>query len=281
MGEDDKTLNVSLDDIINKEITSRKRGGVGKRFSRGRGRGKSRGGGFRRRGRGRANLRPRSRPFGGFGGRRRGGRGGRRRGGFSRRRVSSEPEWRNDKYEERFHGSATSNSSKNYSSQTRNREPENFTTKSGLQVSTGSGSSNPDLNSSVQINGLHSNVQSEDLREILQKYGTVKYAYITYNENNESNGIGRACFVKGEHAKAAVKDLRDATIDGVSIKITFLGSGFDGGKERRNNFTSRRGRGGREDESDADMDDDDRADTRRRGRDSKNAPDTPFNPLAR
>merc|ERR1712096_313099 len=105
-------------------------------------------------------------------------------------------------------------------------------TKSGLQVSVRSGSNNPDLPCSVQINGLHSNVQSEDLREILQKYGNVKYAYITYNDNNESNGVGRACFAKAEYATAAVKDLRDATIDGVAIKITYLGNGHDGGRER-------------------------------------------------
>jgi len=239
MGDEDEFANTTLDDLINKEVSSRKRG-VGKRFNRGRGRGRGRGA-FRRRGRGRRNLRPSSRSFRGFGGRRR-GRGG--RNNFSRRRErdNDEPEWRNDKYEERFHGSA-----RNRTQERRRREPENFTTKSGLQVSVGSGSSNPDLGSSVQINGLHSNVQSEDLREILQKrYGTVKYAYITYDDNGESNGVGRACFAKAEYAKAAVKDLQDATIDSVAIKITYLGGGYESGRDRRNNFTSRRGRGGRD-----------------------------------
>jgi len=293
MSEEDELSNTTLDDLINKEVSSRKRG-VGKRFNRGRGRGRGRGS-FRRRGRGRRNLRPSNRSFRGFGGKRR-GRGG--RNNFSRRRErdNDEPEWRNDKYEERFHGSVKREKSSNHfdskygipatssrnrtQETTRRREPENFTTKSGLQVSVGSGSSNPDLGSSVQINGLHSNVQSEDLREILQKYGTVKYAYITYDDNGDSNGVGRACFVKAEYAKAAVKDLQDATIDSVAIKITYLGGGYESGRERRNNFTSRRGRGGRDDrDSDTDMDDDNN--DRRRGRDSKNAPDTPFNPLAR
>jgi hypothetical protein len=74
----------------------------------------------------------------------------------------------------------------------------------------------------------------------------VKYAYITYDDNGESNGVGRACFAKAEYAKAAVKDLQDATIDSVAIKITYLGGGYESGRDRRNNFTSRRGRGGRD-----------------------------------
>jgi len=255
---------------------------LAKNFSRGRGRGRGRG----RRGRGRRNLRPSSRSFKGFGSRNRRGRGG--RNNFSRRRErdndrnrNDEPEWRNDKYEERFHGSATSSRTRtSQRERTSRREPENFTTKSGLQVSTGSGSSNPDLGSSVQINGLHTNVQAEDLREILQKYGTVKYSYILYDDNGDSKGVGRACYAKAEYAKAAVKDLQDATIDSVAIKITYLGGGYDGGRETRNNFTSRRGRGGR-DEKDSDTDMEDDNNERRRPRDSKIAPDTPFNPLAR
>lgn len=49
------------------------------------------------------------------------------------------------------------------------REPSSFTTKSGLQVNVGGSSVNPDLKTSIQINGLHSNVSQDDLMEILSK----------------------------------------------------------------------------------------------------------------
>lgn len=147
-------------------------------------------------------------------------------------------------------------------------------------MSTGvTGGSNPDLATSVQLNNLHSNVGAEDLREIMSKYGPVKFCYLLHGDDNEPLGVGRACFCKAESAKKAADDLKDATVDGVKIKITFLGdTGFPEEDNSRNISTrsSRNRRNNNNKRNSMDLETDEEG-----PRYSKNAPTDPMNPLSR
>lgn len=252
MGEEED-LNVTLDALISKERRSRLPAGrgVGKRARETRGPPRDR----RRRERRRSFGSPRER---------RSRRPGRRPRPRSYEEVGDADEtWENDRYDERYGASARSKgrnkiSTKAITARRRERdrdrdrdydndrsrdimrEPSSFTTRSGLQVSVGGNMMNPDLATSIQINGLHTNVSQADLWEILNKYGALKYVYIMYKEDGKTpSGSGRACFQQVADARKAVEDLRDATIDGVPIRITFLG---DAGAElegQRKSFRSR------------------------------------------
>jgi len=245
-------IDVSLEDLIGKRVNE-SRSRVGKR-----GRGRGRGG---RRGRGRG----------------RGGKrfdGGRRsfRDRDDRRRDSGRWEKNTDIRTGRDTGRdrRTPRYNSNRLETTKRREPETFTTKSGLQVAVGV-TGNPDLQTSVQIKGLHTGVSSDDLREILSKYGNVKFAYVVFKEDGTSVRIGRGCFYQEAAARKAAADLDNATIDGIDISATWLGESADDYSDKRRGGRSRR-------ESSRDRD---------RGRsedvemDRNGIPVTPFNPLAR
>merc|ERR1719198_1580858 len=230
-------MNLTLDDLITKEVKSR-RGGVGKG----------------RRGRGR----------------------GRRSGGFFNNR-SSRDSWQNDKYTERFSSSRrTYTSASSRPRRNTNRQPESFTTKSGLQVHVGGNAASgisPDLLTSIQINGLHANVNQDDLHEILSKYGPLKYVYVALKSDGKSpSGLGRACYQQAEDAKKAVADLQDASIDGIPIRITFLGDVGDMSNNTGRSFTT--GRRTTRYDDDEDMEED-------RPSFRSGPPNTPHNPLLR
>jgi len=150
-------------------------------------------------------------------------------------------------------------------------------------VNVGGSSVNPDLKTSIQINGLHSNVSQDDLMEILSKYGAMKYAYVMFKEDGKTpSGSGRACYQRAQDARDAVEDLKDATIDGVSIRITFLGDAISSPSSSRRNFSTRGGsRRDRDMEPDRSEDEPMEDSPRRRTRRSANAPTDPVNPLAR
>jgi len=257
-----EALDTTLDELIKSERSDRRKG-------RGRGMGKrNRAGGARGRG-------------GGRGGRRSGGRRG--RGRTNRRPIRNrasniDDSWQNDRYNEM----SGSRFSPRRNERVQQREPSSFTTKSGLQVNVGGNMANPDLKTSIQINGLHSNVSQDDLMEILSKYGALKYAYVMYKDDGKTpTGSGRACFQRASNAREAVEDLKDATIDGVSIRITFLGDAVSSSSSRRN-FRTNSGRN-RDNEDDEQMEEEPR--TRRargsRAANTKFAPTDPVNPLSR
>lgn len=279
MGEEED-LNITLDALISKE--RRSRAPVGKRVREPRGI-PSR---DRRRG-------PRRSSFGGSPRERR--RRARPRRG--RRPLEEEAEtWENDRYDERYGASARMKDKNKLLTKGRRRdrdrdrerdydfdrerdimrEPSSFTTRSGLQVSVGGNMMNPDLATSIQINGLHTNVSQADLWEILNKYGALKYVYIMYKEDGKTpSGSGRACFQQVADARKAVEDLRDATIDGVPIRITFLGDAGAEIEPRKSFRTGRQAAGSDEEVEEV------RSSRRRRGRRSEQMPDDPVNPLTR
>jgi len=253
MTDSKPNIDISLSDLIGKRVNE-SRSRVGKR-----GRGRGRGG---RRGRGRG----------------RGGKrfdGGRRsfRDRDDRRRDSGRWEKNTDLKTGRDTRDTRDRRTPRYNRETvKRREPETFTTKSGLQVAVGV-TGNPDLQTSVQIKGLHTGVSSDDLREILSKYGTVKFAYVVFKEDGTSNRIGRGCFYQEDAARKAAGDLDNATIDGIDISATWLGESADNYSDRRRGDRSRR-------ESSRDRDRG-RSSSRDVEMDRNGIPVTPFNPLAR
>lgn len=275
---EEEDLNITLDALISKERRSRRPRGVGKRPRRER---PMRRESARRRGR------PTREP------RRRSSFGGSRRRSLNERLDET---WDNDMYDDKYGGSSRSFSSRprrredrdrdrDYDFEKSSREPSSFTTRSGLQVSVGGNMINPDLKTSIQINGLHTNVSQADLWEILNKYGALKYVYIMYKEDGKTpSGSGRACFQQASDARKSVEDLRDATIDGVPIRITFLGeAGADPERGRSFKTSSRY----YDDDETGDVKDEMDEEGSRRGRNrtmarrSQQVPTDPANPLMR
>jgi RNA recognition motif-containing protein len=66
-----------------------------------------------------------------------------------------------------------------------------FRTSGGLQVTVGNTAKHI-----VRIVGLHNGVQSNDVKDIFDKYGFVNYAYVLHSDNGTHLGIGQACFAK-------------------------------------------------------------------------------------
>jgi len=117
--------------------------------------------------------------------------------------------------------------------------------------------------------------------EILTKYGALKYAYVMLKEDGKTpSGSGKACYQRASDARDAVEDLKDATIDGVNIRITFLGDAVSSPSSSKRNFrtTSRRDRDRDDGEE---MDEEPRRSSRGARPGKRNAPDDPVNPLTR
>jgi len=273
---EEEDLNVTLDALISKERKSRipSGRGVGKRAREPRGAPRDR------------RRRPARRSSYGSPRERRRGRPSRR----PRRSMEDMDTWENDRYDEKYGSISRSRRRNRDDDRDRDRdydfdrskdvmrEQSSFTTRSGLQVSVGGSMMNPDLATSIQINGLHTNVSQADLWEILNKYGALKYVYIMYKEDGKTpSGSGRACFQQVADARKAVEDLRDATIDGVPIRITFLGDAAVEEAPRRKSFRTTREVG-----SDDDFEEDSSRQRRNRTfRRSQQVPNDPVNPLTR
>lgn len=72
--------------------------------------------------------------------------------------------------------------------------------------------------------GLHEGVQNNDIKDIVDRYGVVNYAYVLYYDNGKHSGIGQAYFSKINDAQKAAQDLQGAYIDSLPIKVQYLGN---------------------------------------------------------
>jgi len=104
-----------------------------------------------------------------------------------------------------------------------------FTTKSGLQITVGS-----DNDYAIRITGLHDQVSAEDIREIMQRFGSVNYAYILYRDDGKHSGTAKVCFAQKESAVQASKELEGVLIDSKPVDVQYLGAKGSVAKARKN-----------------------------------------------
>jgi len=95
---------------------------------------------------------------------------------------------------------------------------EGFTTRNGLMVSAGN-----EHERTCRVQGLHNGVTAEDLKEIFGSYGIIIHAYVSNKPDGTPSGIGKVCFAKPASAVQAARELQGATIDSVTINVTYLG----------------------------------------------------------
>jgi len=103
-----------------------------------------------------------------------------------------------------------------------------FTTKSGLAVHKGD-----ELSTSIRVTGLHSNVTGSDLEDIFTKFGIIIHAFVSNNPDGSPSGRGRVTFSKPQAAMKAAVALEGACIDGIPVKIQYLGKQITVGQHRR------------------------------------------------
>jgi len=183
-------IDMSLDDIIKKNKTSRgaKRGGGG----RGGGRGGARGAGRRSGGGGT----PAGKRTPGRGGGARGGRGGRRGGGVGRSpyggggRGNSEGSWKHDMYDGPKRG--------------------------GVLTSGGPGK--------LVVSNLDFGVSDSDIQELFSEFGHLKTAAVHYDRSGRSLGTADVVFDRKSDAVKAMKQYNGVPLDGRAMDIKMAAS---------------------------------------------------------
>jgi len=243
--EDVDLEGITLDSLVDQESKSRRRGrGRGGR-RRGRGRGRGRGRRSSGRGVGKGVRRGDGGRWSRGGQRQRNNVGGRSRTysdrGSSYRDQNSN--WRNDRYQDQGEQIDSSSGS-------RKNRGEDFTTSTGIQIST-SGSS-PEKQTSVRLSALPKHVLLTDLEEILAKYGSVRFCYLVKNDQGKATGKAMVCYTTTEEAQKCVESLEDVSIDGTPIQVSFMGEQEENrSRGRRQEFRTQSGRSKRTVESSA------------------------------